>query len=77
MQRHVQRIEDHLSNLTLDISRKMAEVNFNVNLIVHKLDDYQVYNHIILSSSSSLHYISTTSFAFYYILLLKGFLLSF
>ena len=39
MQGRVQRIEDNLSNLTLDMNHHMTEVNFNVNLILHKLDD--------------------------------------
>jgi len=35
----VQGIEENLSNLTLDINRQMQKVNFNVNLILHKLED--------------------------------------
>jgi len=30
---------DNLSNLTLDMNRHMVEVNFDVNLILHKLYD--------------------------------------
>jgi len=32
-------IEENLSNLTIDVNKQMAEVNFNVNLILHKLED--------------------------------------
>jgi len=32
-------IEENLFNLTLDVNRQMAEVNLNVNLILHKLED--------------------------------------
>jgi len=39
MQGRVQRIEENLSNLTLNVNRQMAKVNFNVNLILHKIED--------------------------------------
>jgi len=39
LQGRVHRIEENLSSLTLDVNRQMAKVNFNVNLILHKLKD--------------------------------------
>ncbi|KOM56869.1 hypothetical protein LR48_Vigan10g276100 [Vigna angularis] len=39
MQVRVQRIEDNLANLSLDMNRQFAHLNQNVNLILHRLDD--------------------------------------
>ncbi|KOM33363.1 hypothetical protein LR48_Vigan01g291900 [Vigna angularis] len=39
MQGRVQRIEDNLANLSLDMNRQFAQLNQNVNLILHHLDD--------------------------------------
>ena len=39
MQGRVQRIEDNLANLSLDMNRQFAHLNQNVNLILHNLDD--------------------------------------
>lgn len=38
IQGHVQQIEVNLVKLSLDMNRQFAEVNFNVNLVLHKLD---------------------------------------
>ncbi|KAG2371032.1 uncharacterized protein HKW66_Vig0212060 [Vigna angularis] len=39
MQVRVQRIEDNLANLSLDMNRQFAHLNQNVNSILHHLDD--------------------------------------
>ncbi|KOM56754.1 hypothetical protein LR48_Vigan10g264600 [Vigna angularis] len=39
MQVRVQRIEDNLANISLDMNRQFANLNQNVNLILHHLDD--------------------------------------
>ncbi|BAT99379.1 hypothetical protein VIGAN_10080400 [Vigna angularis var. angularis] len=39
MQVRVQRIEDNLANLSLDMNRQFANLNQNVNSILHHLDD--------------------------------------
>ncbi|WVZ23377.1 hypothetical protein V8G54_001921 [Vigna mungo] len=39
MQVRIQRIEDNLTNLSLDMNRQFAHLNQNVNLILHYLDD--------------------------------------
>ncbi|BAU02153.1 hypothetical protein VIGAN_11159500 [Vigna angularis var. angularis] len=39
MQVRVQHIEDNLANLSLDMNRQFANLNHNVNKILHRLDD--------------------------------------
>ncbi|KOM29905.1 hypothetical protein LR48_Vigan831s002300 [Vigna angularis] len=39
MEVRVQRIEDNLANISLDMNRQFAHLNQNVNSILHHLDD--------------------------------------
>jgi len=35
----MQRVEDNLSNLTLDMNQRFDQVNFNVNQVLEKLEE--------------------------------------
>ncbi|QCD82443.1 hypothetical protein DEO72_LG2g2781 [Vigna unguiculata] len=45
VEQNVHRMEENFSHLTIDMNRRFDEVNFNVNEILHKLDNIQHSSH--------------------------------